>query len=1059
MRYTGRRSIVIALAIMSIALNGCGSGNNEELPPRLTSASASVSVSVSGSGLLGIISGGIVTAFTPNDRVVLAESVTQVDGTFDLDISLLHKGPILIEITPSADGSSTFLCDFPGGCPNPDNADALISFGGNVPFDLTLSSAITDIIRANDVSINPITTAVVARAAELGGITEVNLGQANNEMSRQLSLLLGEDFPTDISAVPNINLVAPQTIATHPLIKAGVLLAFLNSGLISLINDDETLEDVILDLADGFAPDGTLGANSNFNVDELGSTELLFATQQTISGAIATQPTIAQKLEEIVPSLNLSQTNTTLQMRRNEIAAIPPTILGVPEAIALEDAPYSFTPIVTDEDDTSFSFSVTNLPSWASFNNSDGTISGVPVNANAGDTDQTSISVSDGFSTSTLGPFTITVKNTNDAPIITGTPQTYIAESALYQFTPSASDVDAGSALNYSISPATLPGWLTFNSQTGELSGTPQDADVGITPDIIISVSDGEIDTSLAPFSIKVTNIPPSISGVPNAALEDSTFIFTPISVGGNNFSVTNLPDWATFDSNMGSISGTPLNANVGVYRNINISLSDLNETVVLSELSIEVINTNDAPQINGTPPTGVQEDAVYSFTPFATDEDVGDTLTYKIFSKPKWASFSLSTGTLTGTPDNDDVAIYSDIVISVFDTANDIAQIDAFSIEVTNTNDAPTIVGVPPTEVLEGSLYSFIPLAKDVDIAYGDEISLTLTLDQAKPDWLSFDGITGALSGSPTDTDVGVLTNLVVTVTDGEETTRLPAFDVTITNIPPTINGSLQDATEDVKYSSKLTASGGNSFAATNLPTWASINPATGEITGTPLNDDVGTTTNISVQLSDANETVTLSNLSLAVININDIPTLSGIPPNFAFVDTPYSFPISAEDVDAGSFINFTDNLPSWATLDVTDPTTPTVMGTPTTSDIAVTEIIVTASDSIEPTPTELSFTLEVLHGHIVYLAWDNPVENTDGSPLSLSSLYGYEIIYALAGEQVTTDRVVTGPGGATIWTSPKLAIGTYTFSVKVFNEAGQDSSESASLRTNLNTAGAQLN
>jgi hypothetical protein len=52
-----------------------------------------------------------------------------------------------------------------------------------------------------------------------------------------------------------------------------------------------------------------------------------------------------------------------------------------------------------------------------------------------------------------------------------------------------------------------------------------------------------------------------------------------------------------------------------------------------------------------------------------------------------------------------------------------------------------------------------------------------------------------------------------------------------------------------------------------------------------------------------------------------------------------------------------------------------------------------------------------------------------------------------------------VTGQGGATIWTSPKLAIGTYTFSVKVFNEAGQDSSESASLRTNLNTAGAQLN
>jgi len=114
----------------------------------------------------------------------------------------------------------------------------LISFGSNVPFDLTLSAATTDSIRANEVSVNPITTAVVARAVELGGITDVNLRQANNEMSEQLSLLLGEDFPTDISAVPNINLVAPQAITYHSFVNAGVLLASLNSGLIALINDE-----------------------------------------------------------------------------------------------------------------------------------------------------------------------------------------------------------------------------------------------------------------------------------------------------------------------------------------------------------------------------------------------------------------------------------------------------------------------------------------------------------------------------------------------------------------------------------------------------------------------------------------------------------------------------------------------------------------------------------------------------------------------------------------------------------------------------------------------------
>ena len=1044
MRYTGRGSIVSALAIISVILSGCGGVNNEESPPGLTT--------VTGSGLLGIISGGIVTALEPDDRAVLAESVTQVDGTFDLDISLSHEGPVLIEITPANDGSSTFLCDFPGGCPDPDNPGVLISFGSNVPFDLTLSAATTDSIRANEVSVNPITTAVVARAVELGGITDVNLRQANSEMSEQLSLLLGEDFPTDISAVPNINLVAPQAITYHSFVNAGILLASLNSGLIALINDNETLEDVILDLANGFAPDGKLGANSDFNSGELGSNELLFAAEQTISGAIKTQSAIVQTLEEIVPLLNLSETTTTLKMKRNEIAAIPPTILGAPEAIALEDASYSFTPIVTDEDDSSFSFSVTDLPTWASFNNLDGTISGVPVNANAGDTNQTSISVSDGFSTTTLGPFTITVENTNDAPVIAGTPLTNIAENANYRFTPSASDEDVGSALGYSISPAALPDWLNFNAQTGELSGTPQDADVGSIPDIIISVSDGEVDTSLAPFSITVTNIPPTISGVPNAAMEDSAFMFTPISAGGNNFSVTNLPVWATFDSNVGRISGTPVNANVGVYSNIDISLSDLHETVVLSDLSIEVVNTNDAPQIIGTPPTSIKEDAVYSFTPLATDVDLGDTLTYKIVSKPEWATFSMSTGTLTGTPDNDDVAVYSDIVVSVVDAANDFAQLEAFSVEVTNTNDAPTIAGVPATEVLEDSLYRFNPLAEDVDIPYGDEISLTLTLDQAKPDWLSFDEITGALSGSPNDTDVGMLTNLVVTVTDGEDSNSLPAFDLTITNIPPTISGTLENATEDVAYSFTPTASGGDSFVATNLPAWASINPATGEVTGTPLNDDVGTTSNISIELSDANETVTLTDLSLGVVNTNDAPTLEGAPPDFAFVGAPYNFTLVANDVDVGDVLFFTDNLPLWATLDATNPFLPKITGTPTIKDLGTSTILVTADDLNVASASEFEFILEVANGTIVNLTWDNPTHYKDGSPLPTSDLFGYEMTYIKNGELPVTEPITTGAGGSTTYTSPLLELGSYTFTVKVFDSNSDLSQASVELLAILN-------
>src|SRR5690606_22021315 len=63
-------------------------------------------------------------------------------------------------------------------------------------------------------------------------------------------------------------------------------------------------------------------------------------------------------------------------------------------------------------------------------------------------------------------------------------------------------DVDTEDTLTFSI--IGQPGWLSFSTSTGVLSGTPADADEGTTGDIVISVSDGEETASLAAFSITV---------------------------------------------------------------------------------------------------------------------------------------------------------------------------------------------------------------------------------------------------------------------------------------------------------------------------------------------------------------------------------------------------------------------------------------------------------------------------------------------------------------------------------------------------------------------------
>ena len=74
-----------------------------------------------------------------------------------------------------------------------------------------------------------------------------------------------------------------------------------------------------------------------------------------------------------------------------------------------------------------------------------------------------------------------------------------------YSFTPAANDAD-GDTLTFSI--ANQPGWASFDSTDGSLTGTPAPGDVASYPAISISVSDGTASASLSDFSIDVNPQP-----------------------------------------------------------------------------------------------------------------------------------------------------------------------------------------------------------------------------------------------------------------------------------------------------------------------------------------------------------------------------------------------------------------------------------------------------------------------------------------------------------------------------------------------------------------------
>jgi hypothetical protein len=93
-------------------------------------------------------------------------------------------------------------------------------------------------------------------------------------------------------------------------------------------------------------------------------------------------------------------------------------------------------------------------------------------------------------------------------------------------------------------------------------------------------------------------------------------------------------------------------------------------------------------------------------------------------------------------------------------------------------SNAPPTIQGQPGTSVVAGQAYSFSPTATDPN---GDALTFTAT---NVPAWASFNQSTGAVSGTPTGTDVGTYSNIRITVSDGTASATLAAFAITVTDL-----------------------------------------------------------------------------------------------------------------------------------------------------------------------------------------------------------------------------------------------------------------------------------
>ncbi|MFZ6820336.1 putative Ig domain-containing protein [Undibacterium sp. Ji22W] len=460
------------------------------------------------------------------------------------------------------------------------------------------------------------------------------------------------------------------------------------------------------------------------------------------------------------------------------------------------------------------------LPAWLRFDASTKSFNGTPNNDDVGTIDVL-VFVTDTANTHASDIFRITVNNINDAPTVAiAIADAVVNEDANFSYIVSSnaySDVDVGDTLTYSAQLANgnvLPAWLSFNPTNKTFSGTPGNNEVG-SLDVKVIATDIAGSSVADIFNIRVNNtndVPTLIIPLGDAiATEDASFIYVVPSNTYNdvdagdvltyNAQLANgnaLPTWLNFNPTTKTFSGTPGNNEVGKL-DVKVIATDIAGSSVSDIFGIKINNTNDTP-ILVSPLSDViaTEDASFTYSVPSNayaDIDAGDTLTYSAQlangnALPTWLSFIPATRTFSGTAGNNEVGRY-DVKVTATDFAGSSVS-DIFSIQVNNTNDAPSLAIPVPDQIANvGGLFNYaIPANTFLDVDAGDALTYSATLSDGKPlpAWLNFNATTGTLSGTPLSSDAGSL-SVKIKAADKAGAIATDSFAVTV--LFSVINGS----------------------------------------------------------------------------------------------------------------------------------------------------------------------------------------------------------------------------------------------------------------------------
>ncbi len=429
----------------------------------------------------------------------------------------------------------------------------------------------------------------------------------------------------------------------------------------------------------------------------------------------------------------------------------------------------------------------------------------------------------DGSNDSNTATTTLGITSVNDAPLIANIATSVAEDSSDNTIISNINDTNTGNdtdiegeALNYSITAGNTDGIFAINAGTGEITiSDNSNLDYESTQQYILTVeaSDG-IDTDTADVTIDVTDVVEAasftIDAIANAPVTENA-AFTSVTpdlsgdapIGNVTYTIAGA-DAALFtvDAGTGVVSmiardyENPVDANTDNIYEVTLIATDDDGNTDDEIFTVTVTDDNDSAvglvtdsddAVNTVTESANIGDTV-GVTAQASDSDGTDTVTYSL-SDDAGGLFSIdaNTGVITVANALDYETATSHSVTVVAASSDTSTSNATFTINITDTNDAPVLAAIGNQTVDELATLSFSATATDSDLPAD---TLTYSLDATSlAAGMTIDANTGVFAWTPTEGQVGTAPSVTITVTDNGTGNLIDSetFTITVTDVNDT--------------------------------------------------------------------------------------------------------------------------------------------------------------------------------------------------------------------------------------------------------------------------------